>query len=59
MAAFFRSVRAFLNHPEHGWKTTPFWGPVANWGLVGAAVYGASFNGADTIDIPMTGTMIA
>ena len=59
MAAFFRGIRANLNHPEHGWKTTHFWGPVANWGLVGAAVYDASFNPAETIDLAMTGTMIA
>eukprot|EP00605_Chrysophyceae_sp_TOSAG23-4_P002220 GSChrysophyteH1.ASY1.ANO1.2463.1 assembled CDS len=59
MAAFFRGVRANLNHPEHGWKTTHFWGPVANWGLVAAAVYDATFNPAEKIDIAMTGTMIA
>lgn len=47
-----------LLHPEHGWKTTHFWGPVANWGLVGAAVYDASFKGPDIIDMKMTGVMI-
>ena len=31
----------------------------ANWGLVGAAVYDANFKGPETIDIEMTGTMIA
>ena len=45
-------------HPEHGWKTTHFWGPVANWGLVGAAVYDAAYNGPERIDLAMTGTMI-
>ena len=47
-----------INHPEHGWKTTHFWGPVANWGLVGAAVYDASFKGPEIIDPEMTATMI-
>ena len=59
MAGMFRGVRAAMNHPEHGWKTTHFWGPLANWGLVGAAVYDATYNPADKIDLPMTGTMIA
>ena len=45
MAGMFRSIAANLAHPEHGWKTTHFWGPVANWGLVGAAVYDATYNG--------------
>lgn len=31
---------------------------MANWGLVGAAVYDASFKGPDIIDMPMTGVMI-
>ena len=49
---------AALTHPEQGWKTTHFWGPVANWGLVGAAVYDAAYKGPEIIDIEMTGTMI-
>mmetsp|Transcript_8458 Transcript_8458/g.8992 ORF Transcript_8458/g.8992 Transcript_8458/m.8992 type:complete len:246 (+) Transcript_8458:99-836(+) len=53
-----RSIIANLTHPEHGWKTTHFWGPVANWGLVGAAVYDASFKGPEIIDMKMTGVMI-
>lgn len=53
-----RNVAANLAHPEHGWKTTHFWGPVANWGLVGAAVFDASFKGPEIIDVPMTGVMI-
>jgi len=28
-------------------------GPVANWGLVGAAVYDASFKGPEIIDVPV------
>jgi mitochondrial pyruvate carrier 1 len=31
---------------------------VANWGLVGAAVYDASFKGPEIIDMNMTGVMI-
>ena len=38
--SMFRNIAANLAHPEHGWKTTHFWGPVANWGIVAAAVYG-------------------
>lgn len=38
--SLFRNIAANLAHPEHGWKTTHFWGPVANWGIVAAAVYG-------------------
>jgi hypothetical protein len=52
-------VSAAFFHPEHGWKSTHFWGPIANWGLVGAAVYDATFKGPETIDIEMTATMIA
>ena len=58
LTALFRNVAANLAHPEHGWKTTHFWGPVANWGLVGAAVFDASFKGPEIIDMPMTGVMI-
>jgi hypothetical protein len=47
-----------MTHPEHGWKTTHFWGPMANWGLVAAAVYDASFKGPEIIDMEMTGVMI-
>ena len=53
-----RIQRAVLS-PEHGITTTHFWGPVANWGLVGAAVYDASVKGPETIDMEMTATMIA
>jgi hypothetical protein len=57
MAGVVGAIRANLMHPEHGWKTTHFWGPVANWGLVGAAVYDATYNGPEKIDLPMVGTM--
>jgi hypothetical protein len=58
MASLFRSVAAAMTSPEHGVKTTHFWGPIANWGLVAAAVYDASFKGPEVIDVPMTGVMI-
>lgn len=56
--SLFRGLAAAMSHPEHGWKTTHFWGPVANWGLVAAAVYDASFKGPEVIDTAMTGVMI-
>jgi len=58
MSTLLRNIVSNLSHPEHGWKTTHFWGPVANWGLVGAAVYDASFKGPEIIDVPMTVTMV-
>lgn len=54
----FQRFTSAMNHPEHGWKTTHFWGPVANWGIVGAAVYDAAFQGPEKIDVEITGTMI-
>lgn len=47
MASFFRAAFAALKNPEYGWKTTHFWGPVANWGLVGSAAYDAINKDAD------------
>mmetsp|Transcript_14108 Transcript_14108/g.42672 ORF Transcript_14108/g.42672 Transcript_14108/m.42672 type:complete len:233 (+) Transcript_14108:41-739(+) len=41
-----------------GILTTHFWGPVANWGLVGSAVYDATQKGPEIISLPMTGTMV-
>eukprot|EP00009_Paramoeba_aestuarina_P002667 CAMPEP_0201513402 /NCGR_PEP_ID=MMETSP0161_2-20130828/5452_1 /ASSEMBLY_ACC=CAM_ASM_000251 /TAXON_ID=180227 /ORGANISM="Neoparamoeba aestuarina, Strain SoJaBio B1-5/56/2" /LENGTH=246 /DNA_ID=CAMNT_0047909591 /DNA_START=51 /DNA_END=791 /DNA_ORIENTATION=+ len=49
--------RAAWHHPEHGWKTTHFWGPVANWGLVLAAVYDGTTKGPEVISLPMTSTL--
>lgn len=54
---FFKNILNNLTSPQHGWKTTHFWGPVANWGLVLAAVYDASFKEADTINLNMTAIM--
>lgn len=58
MSQIFRNIINNLQNPHHGWKTTHFWGPIANWGLVLAAVYDASFKGAEIIDIRMTATLI-
>jgi len=61
MATAVRSLatRAFtaLKDPEVGWKTTHFWGPVANWGISLAAVYDMSFKGPEMISTPMTTTL--
>lgn len=53
-----KHITANLSHPSHGWKTTHFWGPIANWGIVLSAVYDASFKSPGTIDVPMTLTLI-
>lgn len=52
-----KSLRAALTHPEHGVKTTHFWGPVANWGIVGAAVIDATSQGPEVISLPLTSSM--
>lgn len=57
MGTLLRQVVTNLSHPEHGWKTTHFWGPIANWGLVGAAVYDATMKGPEIIDMGMTVTL--
>eukprot|EP00924_Labyrinthula_sp_SR-Ha-C_P006633 maker-scaffold_29-snap-gene-0.54-mRNA-1 protein AED:0.01 eAED:0.01 QI:35/1/1/1/1/1/2/940/237 len=46
-----------VQNPTTGWKTTHFWGPVANWGLVAAAVYDGLFKGPEVISMPMTSNM--
>lgn len=46
------AVRSWLNSPT-GPKTTHFWGPVANWGLVGAALLDIN-KPADEISTNMT-----
>lgn len=56
-AKWAQAARAAMFHPEHGWKTTHFWGPVANWGIVGAAVYDITKQGPDVVSVPMTGTL--
>lgn len=52
----FRQAHTAFFHPEHGWKTTHFWGPVANWGLVLAAVKDST-HGPEMVSLPMTGSL--
>lgn len=47
MASIFRQFKQAFFNPNYGWKTTHFWGPIANWGLVGAAVYDATNKGPE------------
>ena len=49
------SLMAFINSPT-GPKTTHFWGPVANWGLVAAAIADMS-KPAETISVNMTAVL--
>ena len=50
---------AFVTHPETGWKRVHFWGPMANWGLVLAAIIDATTKGPEIISLPMTLSMTA
>jgi len=43
--------------PQTGWKTTHFWGPVANWGLSLAAIYDMQYKSLDIVSYNMTGTL--
>ncbi|ETV74287.1 hypothetical protein H257_11213 [Aphanomyces astaci] len=53
--SFAGRFKAFVNHPT-GPKTTHFWGPVANWGFVAAAI--ADMNKPpENISINMTSAM--
>jgi hypothetical protein len=38
--------------------TTHFWGPVANWGLVGSAAYDAYFKGPEIVSLTLTPVMM-
>jgi mitochondrial pyruvate carrier 2 len=57
MAHFFKQAKEAFFHPSYGWKSTHFWGPVANWGIVLAGVYDMNQKGPDVISIPMTTTL--
>eukprot|EP00298_Acanthocystis_sp_HF-20_P018950 c22117_g1_i1.p1 GENE.c22117_g1_i1~~c22117_g1_i1.p1 ORF type:complete len:285 (-),score=112.05 c22117_g1_i1:80-871(-) len=57
MASYARRFMSAIHHPEHGWKTTHFWGPVANWGLVVAAVYDGTKKGPEVISVPLTANL--
>ena len=52
-----RQLYAAATHAEHGWKSTHFWGPVANWALVGSAVWDGANYGPEVISTNMTVTM--
>lgn len=52
-----KALRAAITHPEHGIKTTHFWGPVANWGIVGATVIDVTTQGPEVISLPMTSSL--
>ena len=52
-----RNVYEAVRHPEYGWKTTHFWGPLANWALVASAVWDGTQYGPEMISAPMTATM--
>ena len=52
-----RNVWEAIHHKEHGWKSTHFWGPLANWALVGSAIWDATNYGPEVISLPMTSTM--
>ena len=53
----FSAVRAAFFNPNYGWKTTHFWGPVANWGIALAGVYDMTQKDASVISVPMTSTL--
>eukprot|EP00472_Partenskyella_glossopodia_P006080 CAMPEP_0197517682 /NCGR_PEP_ID=MMETSP1318-20131121/2745_1 /TAXON_ID=552666 /ORGANISM="Partenskyella glossopodia, Strain RCC365" /LENGTH=249 /DNA_ID=CAMNT_0043067455 /DNA_START=90 /DNA_END=839 /DNA_ORIENTATION=+ len=57
MASIGRRFVAAFTCPKTGWKTTHFWGPVANWGLVVAAVSDAFTKGPEVISVPMTSSL--
>lgn len=57
MTMVFARMHQAITNPVTGWKTTHFWGPVANWGLVIAAVADATTKGPEVISLPMTISM--
>jgi hypothetical protein len=56
-ASLFRQAKTAFFNPTYGWKTTHFWGPVANWGIALAGVYDMTQKDASYISTPMTGTL--
>jgi hypothetical protein len=57
MSGLFARLADVVLNPKTGWKTTHFWGPVANWGISGAAIYDMQFKELDVVSLPMTGTL--
>ena len=56
-SSLFTRLANVVLSPETGWKTTHFWGPVANWGISLAAVYDMKFKSLDVVSYNMTGTL--
>jgi hypothetical protein len=56
MSLYQRASQALVN-PSYGWRTTHFWGPVANWGIALAGVYDMTQKDASHVSVPMTGTL--
>jgi hypothetical protein len=50
-------VISFITNPVTGWRTVHFYGPLANWLLVVAAVSDALTKPPDVISLPMTVSM--
>lgn len=51
-------LAAAMLDPVTGWKTTHFWGPVANWGVSLAAIYDMQYKSLDVVSYNMTGTLM-
>ena len=56
-ASLFQQAKTAFFNPSYGWRTTHFWGPVANWGIALAGVYDMTQKDASHISTPMTGTL--
>ena len=52
-SVFATAKKAFF-HADHGWKTTHFWGPLSNCGIVGATLYSITEEGPEKINNTMT-----
>jgi mitochondrial pyruvate carrier 2 len=50
----FGTFKSALLNKEYGWKTTHFWGPLANWGISLATVYSMVKEGPEKINTPLT-----
>lgn len=55
--SLFQQAKVAFFNPTYGWRTTHFWGPVANWGIALAGVYDMTQKDASYISTPMTGTL--
>lgn len=58
MSGFISRFSSAMLCPNTGWKTTHFWGPVANWGISLAAIYDMQYKGLDVVSYNMTGTLM-